>query len=175
MKEDQIILVNMFGQEIGEVSKMEAHRKPMLHRAFSIFLFHGDEMLIQKRNRKKYHSGGLWTNACCSHPRKGESLEIAIHRRLREELGMDCKLEKMGEFVYYSKYEDNLYEYEYDYIFAGQYEGDIFPNQNEIEDVKWINISELNMLLQEKPEIFTTWFFEAYFIVLSKLKSIQEM
>lgn len=97
---DEIILVDIYDNEIGSMKKLEAHKKPMLHRAFSIFLFSGDRILIQKRNISKYHSGGLWANSCCSHPRKGKLLETEVHKRLSEELGMDCQLEEIGNFIY---------------------------------------------------------------------------
>ena len=111
---DQIILVDLSDNEIGSANKMDAHFQCLLHRAFSIFIVNHGKMLVQKRNKNKYHSGGLITNACCSHPRKGELLEEAIHRRLLEEMGMDCPLEEISSFVYRNVFENGISEYEFE-------------------------------------------------------------
>ena len=100
-KMDELILVDLSDHEIGTMDKAEAHRIGRLHRAFSVFIVHGGKMLLQRRNSKKYHSGGLWANACCSHPRKGESLEAAAARRLSEELGISCAVTELFSFVYF--------------------------------------------------------------------------
>lgn len=156
-----IIKVDFDDNEIGFITKEEAHKSPILHRAFSIFIMNGDKMLIQKRNPNKYHSGGLWTNACCSHPRKGESLEKAVHRRLVEEVGFDCELVEKFSFVYMRQFNENLYEYEYDHVFVGEYSGEVILNEEEATEYMWIDKAELKTRLREKPEEFTTWFFIA--------------
>src|SRR6476660_5400668 len=98
---EQVVLVNEQDQELGTMEKMEAHRLGILHRAFSVFVFNGrGEMLLQQRALGKYHSGGLWTNACCSHPRPGEEVSSAAGRRLFEELGFETELKPIFKFVY---------------------------------------------------------------------------
>ena len=167
---DEIILVDIFDNEIGSGSKEEVHKLGKLHRAFSVFIIDKDKMLIQKRSRNKYHSGGLWTNSCCSHPRKGESLEVAVNRRLYEEIGLKSELKEIGSFIYHTKFSENLYEYEYDHIFVGNYYGDnVIENKDEVECTKWINIKELQKDVVENPENYTVWFITALPIVLNSL------
>lgn len=159
MREDnRIILVDLDDKEIGFASKHEVHERGLLHRAFSIFIYNEDYLLIQQRNSKKYHSGGLWTNACCSHPRKNERTEEAIHRRLKEEMGFDCKLNEQFKFVYKVKFSENLYEYEYDHVFLGKYSGDITLNREEASNYKWIKIEKLKEELLNYSEHYTAWF-----------------
>src|SRR5215203_6397334 len=123
MHEQNVILVNEKDEEIGTMEKMEAHRKALLHRAFSVFIFNGrGEMLLQRRALKKYHSGGLWTNACCSHPRPGEVTADAAARRLREELGFVTTLNPAFQFVYRATFDNGLTEYEFDHVFLGKYD-----------------------------------------------------
>lgn len=155
---EEIIKVDFEDNEIGFITKEEAHRTCTLHRAFSIFIMNGNKMLIQKRNPNKYHSGGLWTNACCSHPRRGEKLEEAIHRRLVEEMGFACPLSERFSFVYMRQFAPDLYEYEYDHVFVGEYAGEVVLNEEEANEYMWIDIDELKKWLLEKPEEFTTWF-----------------
>lgn len=156
--EDKLILVDVEDKQIGTMGKAEAHRLGKLHRAFSIFIVDGDKMLIQKRNSDKYHSGGLWANACCSHPRDGETLGEATHRRLLEEVGIDCELKELFHFVYRSQYRDDLFEYEYDHVLVGNYQGEISCNPEEIEETKWITFSDLAADLVEYPEKYASWF-----------------
>ena len=118
-----MILVNERDEPLGSMEKMEAHRKGALHRAFSVFIFNSrGEMLLQQRALKKYHSGGLWTNACCSHPRPGETNEAAALRRLREEMGFDTSLQQIFSFTYRASFNNGLTEHEYDHVFAGIYD-----------------------------------------------------
>ena len=152
-----IILTDLYDNEIGVMSKSEAHRLGRLHRAFSVFIVDGDKMLIQKRHRDKYHSGGLWANACCSHPAPGEELEDAVRRRLREELGIACDTRELFGFVYFSKYADDLFEYEYDHVFIGTYSGECDFDRDEIEELRWIGLAELEKLMTEQPQLFATW------------------
>src|SRR5258705_9255778 len=129
MKEE-VILVNENDEQVGVMEKMEAHQKGLLHRAFSVFIFNEKgQMLLQQRAATKYHSGGKWSNACCSHPRPGEELEAAAKRRLREELGIGTTLKKIFEFSYKVEFENGLTENELDHVFAGQYGGKINLNQ----------------------------------------------
>ena len=123
MPMEYVILVDTDDREIGKMEKMQAHEEACLHRAFSVFLFNDQgEMLIHRRALEKYHSGGLWTNACCSHPRPGEKTEAAAHRRLQEELGMDCPIEEQFDFLYKRSLDHGLTEHELDHVFTGTYQ-----------------------------------------------------
>ena len=124
----QVQLVDLFDRPCGSAEKLAAHRQPLLHRAFSVFLYHEDALLLQQRAWQKYHCGGLWANTCCSHPQPGEALPAAAHRRLREELAIDCPLTEIGSFVYYHPFANGLYEYEYDHIFVGSWHGTAQPD-----------------------------------------------
>ena len=155
-----LILVDEADHPCGSMEKMETHKKSMLHRAFSVFLYHGEEMLIQRRALSKYHCGGLWANACCSHPKWGEWLEEAVHRRLKQELGISSlvNVEKMFSFVYRAPFENGLTEYEYDHVFAGEYNGPTEPDAEEIDSLRWIPFEELRRDMAEHPEQYAPWF-----------------
>src|SRR5688572_13811853 len=119
IKEQEVILVNEQDEVIGTMEKITAHRKAILHRAFSVFIFNSKgEMLLQQRAFNKYHSGGLWTNACCSHPAPGEHTADAAGRRLQEEMGFSASIQKIFEFTYFSEFENGLTEHEFDHVFA---------------------------------------------------------
>jgi len=158
---DELICVDVFDREVGRATKEECHQKGLLHRAFSIFIVNDGKMLLQRRAEGKYHSGGLWANACCSHPRAGEALEDAVRRRLHEELGIQCHCEEIDAFVYHHKFNDLLFEYEYDHIFIGSYHGDISPDHQEIMETKWIGFHELAQSLKDQPDIYAVWFLTA--------------
>ncbi|MCZ6680531.1 MAG: isopentenyl-diphosphate Delta-isomerase [Candidatus Poribacteria bacterium] len=173
--EEHVILVNDKGQEIGIGEKIRTHREGKLHRAFSIFVFNSQgQLLLHKRAPSKYHSGGLWTNTCCSHPRPGESHDQAVHRRLEEEMGFDCDLQEAFSFTYHAKLDNNLFEHEYDHVFIGCYDGDPVPNPAEVEDWKWIGAEKLKQELHMNPDHYTHWFkiavdrvienYEGYFV-----------
>ena len=155
---DELILVDLADRQIGTMEKAEAHRLGKLHRAFSVFLVSGDRMLLQRRNKEKYHSGGLWANACCSHPRNGETLAEAVPRRLQEELGVSCEVKELFDFVYFSKYAEDLFEYECDHVFLGTCEGPFSPDPGEIEAVEWVTFDALEQRLLNTPEEFCSWF-----------------
>lgn len=155
---DKLILVDYLDRQTGVCDKMTAHREKKRHRAFSVFIHDGDRMLLQRRHRGKYHSGGLWANACCSHPRDGELLSDAVHRRLREELSFDCEVRELFSFTYFTKYSESMYEYEYDHVFLGEYSGDVLWNPEEIEEIRWIGLEDLKRELTDSPEIFSSWF-----------------
>ena len=155
-----VVLVDQNDHEIGFEEKLKAHQQGLLHRAFSIFIINSkEEMLIQQRALKKYHSGGLWTNACCSHPRPGEKIEDAAHRRLQEEMGFDCQLTKAFDFVYKVHFEkDDIYEHEYDHVFFGKSDAIVKPDQNEVENFTWITLNKLTNEVKHHPERYTYWF-----------------
>lgn len=159
MIQEHVILVDPNGKDIGTEEKIQAHRDGKLHRAFSIFVFNAlDEVLLQKRADTKYHSGGLWTNTCCSHPRPGENHHHAARRRLHEEMGFDCELQELFSFTYHVKLNDDLFEHELDRVFVGRYEGQPTPNPNEVADWKWMNIDILKQDIQKNPQHYTYWF-----------------
>jgi isopentenyl-diphosphate Delta-isomerase len=153
-----IILVSENDTPVGESNKDEAHEKGFLHRAFSVFILNKNgELLLQKRASKKYHSAGLWTNACCSHPKPGETTADAAHRRLQEEMGFDCDLEEIFNFVYRAEFENNLIEHEFDHVYLGYYDGKISPEINEVADYKWISLATLEKDIQNNPKLYTAW------------------
>jgi isopentenyl-diphosphate delta-isomerase len=156
---EHVILVDENDNEVGTMEKMEAHRKGVLHRAFSILLF--DEtgrMLIQKRANDKYHSGNLWTNACCSHPLPGESLDQAARRRLREELGIEGNPEHRYSFIYRAELDDNVIEHELDHVFVGTFDGTPEINEEEISDWKYVKMDWLKEDINRNPDAYTEWF-----------------
>ena len=159
----QIILVNNADEAIGTMEKMEAHRKGVLHRAFSVFIFNSkNEMLLQQRADDKYHSAGLWTNACCSHPAPGEETKKAASRRLEEEMGFSVPLEEIFSFTYRSSFPNGLTEHEYDHVFAGRYDGPVVPDATEVKNFAFRSIDEIQRLLSREQENFTAWFVIAF-------------
>lgn len=158
--EDKIILVDIFDKKIGEIDKMSAHTKPLLHRAFSVFLYHDDKILIQQRAINKYHSGGLWANSCCSHPRANMSFGDSVKERLAFELGIDetVDLHEIFSFTYMTKFDESLYEYEYDHVVVGRYNGNVSPNPDEIMDTKWVSFDDLAYSLEHEPTKYASWF-----------------
>lgn len=156
--ENNIILVNENDEPIGASEKLEAHQLGKLHRAFSIFIFNSKgELLLQKRASSKYHSGGLWSNTCCSHPRVNEDTLSAAHRRLQEEMGLDCDLKEVHRFVYKIKFDNGLTEYEYDHVLVGKSDEAPKLNLEEVEDWKWVKLSQLCEDVKNNPENFTSW------------------
>jgi len=155
----RVILVDANDKQIGTMEKMEAHEKGLLHRAFSVLIFNSKgEMLLQKRAASKYHSGGLWTNTCCSHPEPNESVESAGKRRLREEMGIDVQPTFSYKFTYKTSLDKNLIEHEIDHVLAAHYDGEPIINEHEVEDWKYASIDELQIDVQHNPEIYTKWF-----------------
>ncbi len=164
--EQQVILVNEKDEVTGTAGKMEAHQTGLLHRAFSIFVFNSKgEMLLQQRAEGKYHSPGLWTNACCSHPAPGEDTLKAAERRLREELGFNTRLEKVFSFTYRSDFDNGLTEHEFDHVFTGTYDGAINPDREEVKDYCFKPMQEIAEALRLQPEKFTSWFRIAFPVV----------
>lgn len=162
MQRDKVILVNQNDQEIGCADKMEAHIKGMLHRAFSVFLFNSKkEMLIHQRAAGKYHGGGLWTNACCSHPQPGEDLKYSAIERLHFEMGLQCELQKAFSFIYHSPVENGLIEHEYDHVYIGFTDDTPLPHPDEVQNYRWISTADLKKEIELQPEKFTFWFKKA--------------
>jgi len=172
MSYENVILVDEHDKVIGEMEKIRAHQLGVLHRAFSVFVLNSKgEMLMQQRALSKYHSGGLWTNTCCSHPRPGEETLVAAKRRLKEEMGMELELKKLGTFIYKTSeqtvgFEDGLTEHEYDHVFTAVSDQDPVINKEEVEDFKWMSIPDIKESLKTEKEKFTFWFeiaFNKYF------------
>src|SRR5688572_14586630 len=156
---EEVILVDENDNTIGTMEKMEAHRQGKLHRAFSVLLFNSEgELLLQKRAKNKYHSAGLWTNTCCSHPAPGEKIEDAAARRLREEMGIDFKPSFSYKFVYKAKLDKGLTEHELDHVFTGTFDGIPTINTAEVEDWKFVDLKWLREDLEKNPDLYTTWF-----------------
>jgi isopentenyl-diphosphate Delta-isomerase len=159
MKEQEVVLVNENDEPIGLMEKMEAHQKGLLHRAFSVFIFDTKgNMLLQQRAADKYHGAHLWTNACCSHPFANETVKDAAQRRLKEELGFTTELHEIFFFTYHAKVENDLIEHEFDHVFAGEYDKDIYPNVSEVADFTYRPIDQIKKEIEVHPEKFTSWF-----------------
>lgn len=155
---EEVILVDQDDQEIGTAEKMYAHQQGLLHRAFSIFVINSQgQLLLQKRATAKYHSGGLWTNTCCSHPRPDESIIAAGDRRLAEEMGFTCELTEVFSFIYNSPLDHGLIEHEYDHVLLGKFDGEPSPNPLEAEAWQWIDLGKLKSEIITHPELYTFW------------------
>lgn len=154
-----VVLVDAEDRELGKMEKMEAHEKGLLHRAFSVFVVNdAGQLLLQQRAWSKYHSGGLWTNTCCSHPRPGESVEAAAARRLMEEMGMRCDLSPAFHFVYRSALDHGLVEHELDHVFIGRSSAVPVVNPEEVAGYRYAHWHEVEREMAEGPERFTVWF-----------------
>ena len=161
--EEEVILVDEQDQPLGAMEKIKAHQQGLLHRAFSVFIFNGKgEMLLQQRAMNKYHSGGLWTNACCSHPKPGEDIQRAAQRRLYEEMGFVTSIEEIFDFIYKSSFENGLTEYEFDHVFIGVFDELIEPDKKEVSDYCFKSLEEIKSSLQLYPEQYTAWFHIAF-------------
>lgn len=168
---EEVILVNENDQELGLMEKMEAHEKGLLHRAFSVFIFNdNNELLLQRRAATKYHSGGLWTNTCCSHPRKGESLKEAGKRRLMEEMGFVTDLKPIHSFIYKAELDNDLTEHELDHILIGSFNAAPDLNTDEADDWKYVSIDEIQQDIKSHPEKYTEWFKIIFAKSLDKLR-----
>lgn len=158
-----VILVNEQDEPVGTMEKLEAHQKGLLHRAFSVFVVNENgEMLLQQRAQDKYHSGGLWTNTCCSHPLPGEDDLAAAHRRLMEEMGFDCQLQEIFSFTYRAEFDNGLTEHEFDHVFFGEYNGAVKPDTAEVQATRYLSLDAIRHLLLSEPETFTHWFHLAF-------------
>ncbi len=173
MIEEQVILVNENDEQIGLMSKLEAHQKAVLHRAFSVFILNKKgELMLQQRAAHKYHSPLLWTNTCCSHQRDSESNIEAGKRRLFEEMGFVCELKEIFSFIYKAPFDNGLTEHELDHVMVGEYEESPVINREEVNDFKWMTLEAVKSDMEIQPDIYTEWFkiiFENFYNHLEKV------
>lgn len=169
--QENVLLVDERDHVLGTMEKMEAHQKGLLHRAFSIFIFNDkNELLLQKRAMGKYHSAGLWTNTCCSHQRFGESTIEAAHRRLQEEMGFDCYMEKSFDFIYKTDFNNGLSEHEFDHVLIGHYNGAVNFNREEVCEYKYMTLEAVQKDMEFNAEHYTFWFKIAFEKIHEQLK-----
>jgi isopentenyl-diphosphate Delta-isomerase len=155
---EQVILVDEHDTEIGLGAKLDMHERGILHRAFSIYVFNdAGELLLQKRAAGKYHSGGVWANTCCGHPRHGEENSSAAHRRLQEEMGFDCPLQEIPSTVYRAGLGRGMVEHEFLHVFIGRFNGTPAPDPKEAEDVAWVSLEQLQKDIAAAPERYSQW------------------
>jgi len=158
-----VVLVDEKDNIVGAMEKLEAHQKAILHRAVSVFVTNSQgDWILQRRAFNKYHSGGLWTNTCCSHPNPGETSLEAARRRLFEEMGIHCQLKEIFSFIYKESLDNDLTEYELDHIFVGVTNELPEINKDEVLEWKAISFSELSSNMTSNPELFTVWFKKLY-------------
>ena len=170
--EEQLILVTEADEQIGTLGKMEVHENGILHRAFSVFIFNSrKQLLLQKRASSKYHSAGLWTNTCCSHPRVNETVESAARRRLKEEMGIHTPLTHRFSFIYRAELENGLIEHELDHVLFGNFDGKAQADPQEVADWKWIGIEELDEALKTRQNDYTAWLLDCWPRVKAELRS----
>lgn len=169
LMEEQVVLVDIQDKEVGTCPKLKAHKEGLLHRALSVFIFNPEGlMLIHQRAHDKYHCGGLWTNACCSHPRPNEPVHAAALRRIQEEMGFSCDIEEAFCLLYHAPVGKDLFEHEFDHVFIGTYAGDkITPDPNEVAAYRWVAVPDLLEEMSCAKESFTPWFHLAVPKVLS--------
>ena len=174
MKKENVVLVDRNDNPMGLMPKLEAHEKGVLHRAFSVFILNRKgQLMLQRRALDKYHSPGLWTNTCCSHPRESESNIEAGVRRLKEEMGFTTPLKPMFSFIYKSKFDNGLTEHEFDHVLLGYYDKPPFINAIEVSEWKWMSLEKIILEIKNKPEDFTVWFkiiFERFYNHIYKTK-----
>jgi len=161
-RDDLLILVDGLDREVGTATKWQAHVEGLLHRAFSVVLVRdgagGPELLLAKRSLQKYHSGGLWANSCCSHPRAGEDVIEAAYRRVPEELGCEAVgLRELSAFAYRAEFDNGLVEFEFDHVVIGHCAGEIAPDPAEASEVRWVGCNELATELKAAPRTFAAW------------------
>lgn len=154
----KVILVDERDRQTGTEEKIKAHKEAKLHRAFSVLIFNGKgDWLLQKRAITKYHSPGLWANACCSHPRPGKDLIKEAEKRLKEEMGFQCPLKESFSFIYKTKL-GAMTEYEFDHVLLGKFSGTPRPSKKEVDDWKWVSTKDLKKDIKLGPKSYTSWF-----------------
>ncbi len=155
---ERVILVDENDREIGEMEKIEAHQKGMLHRAFSVFLRNNrGEFLLHRRAVQKYHSGGLWADSCDGHPRPGETIADSARRRVREELGIDCPLSEVDQFVYRVDLDHALQEHEYLHVLTGVWNDSVRPDPDEMSEVRWVTVESLQNEMEQDGSTYCHW------------------
>ena len=157
---EELILVDAEDNETGYRSKGECHDGAgLLHRAFSVFLFDDSgRLLLQQRADSKRLWPGYWSNSCCSHPRRGESVVVATARRLHDELNIESDLEYVYKFSYQAQFDDIGSEHELCHVYVGKVQGVLQPNENEIQALRLVSADELELELNTAPDQFTPWF-----------------
>ncbi len=157
---EYIVLVDEKDQIVGSCEKLYTHKKGYLHRAFSVFVFNDQgKMMIQQRAEHKYHSGGLWTNACCSHQIAGTELIEDVHARLQYEIGIQVdNLKEQFIYSYRADLDHDLIENEVDHIFTANYNGPISLNPEEAMDYQWVDVDQLLIDIKNNPQNYTYWF-----------------
>lgn len=167
---EQVVLVDRDDKQLGLEEKIRAHELGLLHRAFSVFVFDDKKrLLLQQREQSKYHCGGLWTNTCCSHPRDGETVVEAAKRRMIEEMGFTCDVHEVGSFIYRAHFTNGLIEHELDHVLVGRYSGqEIKPNPIEVQDYRWVSVSDLISSMLLNPQQYTPWLNLALQVVTTK-------
>lgn len=157
MKE-QLILVDEEDNETGAMDKLSVHQRGLLHRAFSVFIFNSkDELILQQRAEEKYHSAGLWSNTCCSHPVAGEEISNTIRRRMKEEMGLQCEVDFKFKFIYEIQFENGLTEHEYDHVYFGESDDIPVPDPAEVKDWRYISLEGLRKEISLNPQDFSEW------------------
>jgi isopentenyl-diphosphate Delta-isomerase len=170
-----VILVDQNDEFVGVEEKLKTHQLGLRHRAFSIFILNNhNELLLQRRAETKYHSRGLWSNTCCGHPRLGESVEAASHRRLQEEMGLVCEMHEVFAFSYRAELENSLIENEYDHVLIGKCDAQPRPNLKEVDDWKWMSLRTVHLHALTHPELYTPWFTIAV-SMLSEIPTCHEL
>ena len=156
---ETVILVDENDRQTGEAEKLAAHRRNLRHRAISVIVFDRDgRMLLQQRGAAKYHSGGLWSNACCSHPRPGETTAEAAARRIREEMGFTCPLAFAGIAAYQADVGNGLFENEIVHVYVGRHDGPVAPDPEEAAGFAWETPEAVRADIAARPERYTAWF-----------------
>lgn len=156
---EMLVLVDSSDRELGTAEKLDAHVRGVLHRAFSIIVWDSrGRMLLQQRDAGKYHSGGLWTNTCCGHPRPGEATHAAALRRLQEEMGFTCELTPLGTISYRAEFANGLIEHELVHVFRGLFDGTVVPNSAEAQAYAWATLDEIRAAIARAPEDYSVWF-----------------
>lgn len=169
---NKVILVDENDQTLGEMNKLEAHEKGLLHRAFSVFIFNSNkELLLQQRASHKYHGAQLWTNTCCSHPQLNEDIQMSAESRLKYEMGLQCKLRFLYSFIYKTEVENSLIENEYDHVFIGFSDDEPNINKDEVKDYKWVGLNKILEDINLNPEIYTYWFSAALPKVIAHIEN----
>ena len=171
--DELLVLVDPMDRAIGTMEKLAAHEQGLLHRAFSLFVFNSkNELLLQRRAVGKYHSGGLWTNTCCSHPRPEEDTAKAVTRRLYEEMGMSCDVTHGFSFIYKAAFGNGLIEHELDHVYFGWSDERPVPNTEEVVSYRYLSLEQVENEIHASPEHFTVWFKACFAQVKSHFASM---